>query len=155
VSAVAATIDIAAAPEAVFDTMLDPRRLAEWVTIHRRLERADDGPPRPGFEMVQVLALRGAPFHVRWTLTDCRRPQRAIWEGSGPAHSHARTSYVLTALDGGLTRVDYENEFRAPGGLLGAMASRALMGEIPTREARRTLAKLKRLLESGNPPFTV
>ena len=96
-SQVQATIDIAAAPEQVYDVMLDPSRLHEWVTIHRKINRADSGEPREGFEMDQTLCLRHANFKVHWTLTEAERPHRATWEGKGPAGSYARTSYRLTA----------------------------------------------------------
>jgi uncharacterized protein YndB with AHSA1/START domain len=143
---VTASVDIDAPPEEVFRTVLDPNRLGDWVTIHRRVNEADDGPPRKGFQMQQTLSLHGAHFKVRWTLTDVKEPERATWEGRGPAHSYARTSYRLTAVNGG-TRFDYENEFHAPGGLLGAAAARALVGGASEREAHRTLERLKRLLE--------
>ncbi len=146
---VTASIDIAAPRERVFDLVLDPSRLNEWVTIHRRINSADDGPPREGYEMDQTLCLRGANFKVRWTLTEADRPDRATWEGRGPAHSYARTSYGLHAVDGGRTRFEYENEFKAPGGLLGAAASRMVIGGVPEREAHRSLERLKALLESG------
>jgi uncharacterized protein YndB with AHSA1/START domain len=143
---VTASVEIDAPPEEVWRTVLDPDRLGEWVTIHRKVNETDDGPPRKGFQMQQTLHLRGANFKVRWTLTDVKEPERATWEGRGPAHSYARTSYRLTGIDGG-TRFDYENEFHAPGGLLGAAAARALVGGASEREAKATLQKLKRLLE--------
>jgi uncharacterized protein YndB with AHSA1/START domain len=146
---VRATIDIDAPPERVYDVMLDPSRLKEWVTIHRRINRADGGPPREGFEMEQTLHVRGASFRVRWTLTHAERPEHATWEGRGPAHSYARTSYRLTARDG-RTQFDYENEFKAPGGIFGAAASRAIMGGVPQREANRSLQRLKALLEDAS-----
>jgi uncharacterized protein YndB with AHSA1/START domain len=147
---VTASIQIDAPPERVYDTMLDTSRLREWVTIHRRVNHADDGPPREGYEMDQTLCLRGANFKVHWTLTEADRPDRATWEGRGPAHSYARTSYRLTARDGGgATQFDYENEFKAPGGFVGAAASRALMGGVPQREANRSLQRLKALIESS------
>jgi uncharacterized protein YndB with AHSA1/START domain len=145
---VTASIDIDAPPERVYDAMLDPAHLKDWVTIHRRINRADDGAPREGFEMEQTLCLRGANFKVRWTLTEADKPDTATWEGRGPAHSYARTSYHLRARDGGGTRFDYENEFKAPGGFLGAAASKALMGGVPVREARRSLERLKAMLEA-------
>jgi uncharacterized protein YndB with AHSA1/START domain len=145
---VTATIDIDAPPERVYDTMLDPARLKDWVTIHRRVNRSDDGTPREGYEMEQTLCLRGANFKVRWTLTEADKPETATWEGRGPAHSYARTSYHLRPRDGGGTRFDYENEFKAPGGFLGAAASKALMGGVPEREARNSLERLKAMLES-------
>ena len=149
---VRASIAIDAPRERVYDYTLDPAHLNEWVTIHRRVNSRDAGPPRPGFEMNQTLCLRGANFKVHWTLTEAHRPDRATWEGRGPAHSYARTSYVLRALDGGGTRFDYENEFKAPGGILGAAASRMVIGGLPEREAHRTLQRLKQLLENGRPP---
>jgi carbon monoxide dehydrogenase subunit G len=145
-SRVSATVKIDAPREEVWRTVLDPQRLGEWVTIHRRVNDADDGPPRKGFQMVQTLHLRGANFKVRWTLTEIDEPGRATWEGRGPAHSYCRTSYRLSDDNGG-TRFDYENEFHAPGGPLGAAAARALVGGISEREAQRTLQQLKRLLE--------
>ena len=144
---VTASIDIDAPPERVYDAMLDPERLKDWVTIHRRLNKADGGEPHEGYEMVQTLSLRGANFKVRWTLTEAHRPGAATWEGRGPAHSYARTSYHLRPRDGGGTHFDYENEFKPPGGILGQAASRALMGGMPEREAHRSLERLKAMLE--------
>jgi uncharacterized protein YndB with AHSA1/START domain len=145
---VTASIYIDAPREKVFVSMVVPARLNEWVTIHRRINRADGGKPHEGYEMEQTLCLRGANFKVRWTLTEADRPERATWEGRGPAHSYARTAYRLSPLDGGSkTRFDYENEFKAPGGLLGAAASRVLVGGVPQREANRSLQNLKALIE--------
>jgi uncharacterized protein YndB with AHSA1/START domain len=147
VTLVTASIEIDAPPERVYDLMLDPGHLDDWVTIHRRVNRADDGLPARGYEMEQTLCLRGANFKVRWTLTEADRPDRATWEGRGPAHSYARTAYKLRPLDGGGTHFDYENEFKAPGGFLGAAASRVIVGGVPEREADRSLQRLKALLE--------
>jgi len=149
VTLVTASIEIDAPREDVYDLVLDPGRLDEWVTIHRRVNARDAGPPREGYEMDQTLCLRGANFKVHWTLTEADRPDRATWEGRGPAHSYARTSYALKSVDGGKTRFEYENEFKAPGGFLGAAASRMLIGGVPEREATRSLQRLKALLENG------
>ena len=145
---VTASIEIKAPPERVYDAVLDPDHLDEWVTIHRRLNERDHGPPRKGFEMEQTLCLRHTNFKVHWTLTEADRPDRATWEGRGPARSYARTSYRLQSLNGDATRFEYENEFKAPGGFIGAAASRVLVGGVPQREANHSLQRLKRLLES-------
>ena len=146
-SDVATSIDIDASPEDVWRTVMDPTRLSEWVTIHRRINRVDDGTPHEGFKMDQTLCLRHANFKVHWTLTEADRPYAATWEGRGPAGSYARTSYRLKDLDGWRTRFEYENEFKAPGGILGAAASRVIVGGVPEREANRSLQNLKALLE--------
>jgi uncharacterized protein YndB with AHSA1/START domain len=139
-SEVITSITIDAPPERVWDVIMNPRRLEDWVTIHRKLNSASDG------EMDQTLCLRGVNFHVHWELAACEAPKHAVWKGKGPARSHAETEYRLTAVDGG-TRVAYRNEFRAPLGPLGAVASRALVGGLPEREARQSLKNLKALLE--------
>jgi uncharacterized protein YndB with AHSA1/START domain len=149
VTLVRASIEIDAPREKVYDLMLDPSRLDEWVTIHRRVNDHDEGEPREGYEMVQTLCIRGANFKVRWRLTEADRPDHATWEGRGPAHSYARTSFALSDGRNGGTRFDYENEFKAPGGFLGAAASRVLVGGVSDREAKHSLERLKALLENG------
>jgi carbon monoxide dehydrogenase subunit G len=145
-SLVTASIRIAAPPADVWKVIMDPDSLGDWVTIHRKLLHADQGPPRVGYRMDQQVHVRGVSLEVHWTLVDCRPEECAVWEGRGPARSHAHTEYVLTAEDGA-TRFDYRNEFRAPLGPFGAIVSRALVGGMPEREARRTLDLLRAHLE--------
>jgi carbon monoxide dehydrogenase subunit G len=148
-SRVTASIEIDAPPERVWETVMDPRSLERWVTIHRRLLYADKGPPAVGFEMEQAIHLRGVTIDVHWQLVECEPPRRAVWEGRGPAHSSAHTEYLLSGNGEG-TRFDYQNEFRAPLGPVGALVSRALVGGIPQREATRTLQALKARIENGS-----
>ena len=138
-------IEIAASPEQVWEVVMDPRRLGDWVTIHRSL---DDAPARlaKGSTFGQTLNLRGAHLHVDWTVVDLDPPRRAVWEGRGPVHSRASIVYELSARDGG-TCFDYANEFKTPGGPLGAVAGRVLVGGLSEREAERSLQRLKSLLE--------
>ena len=146
---VVTSIDIAAPPEKVWALAMDPDCLSEWVTIHRRLHGHDDGPPRKGYGMEQTLHLRGVNFKVHWELVRCEHPFHAEWHGRGPARSHAETEYQLTANDRGGTHFGYRNEFRAPLGPLGAIASRAIVGGLPRREADTSLQRLKALVENG------
>jgi uncharacterized protein YndB with AHSA1/START domain len=147
-SVVTASIAIDAPPQRVWDLVMDPRSLERWVTIHRRLVHADDGPPRKGFTMDQQVHMRGVTLEVHWQLVECRPCELAVWEGRGPARSRAHTEYMLTADSGG-TRFDYRNEFHAPLGPVGAVVSRALVGGMPQREANRTLQRLRACLQTG------
>jgi uncharacterized protein YndB with AHSA1/START domain len=146
-STVTASIEIAASPSEVWDTVMNAGRLSEWVTIHRKLRYSDEGPLRVGYRMDQQLHLRGVSIDVHWRLAECSPAKHALWEGHGPARSRARTEYTLTAQPNGHTRFDYRNEFHAPLGPVGALASRALVGGMPQREAARTLERLRALLE--------
>jgi carbon monoxide dehydrogenase subunit G len=143
VSDVSTSIDIDAPVEDVWRTVMDPTRLGDWVTIHRRLVSHSDD------EMEQVLCLRGANFKVKWHLDINKAPHHAKWKGKGPARSHAETEYTLSDNGRGGTRFDYRNEFKAPLGPLGALASSALVGGLPAKEADASLKKLKALVERG------
>ena len=139
-SEVTTSIHIDAPPQAVWDVVMDAERLEDWVTIHRKLES------HSAKKMNQVLCLRGVTFHVKWELAECDEPRHATWKGKGPARSRAETEYTLAA-EGGGTRFDYRNDFKAPLGPLGAVASKALVGGVPEREANASLARLKALCE--------
>jgi uncharacterized protein YndB with AHSA1/START domain len=146
-STVEVSVHIDAPPEKVWEVVMDPARLAEWVTIHRRLRYADEGSPRVGYRMEQQVHMRGVSLDVHWELVECAPNRRAVWEGRGPARSHARTEYVLSPEQGGATtHFRYHNEFHAPLGPIGAIASRALVGGMPEREAHRTLQRLSELM---------
>jgi carbon monoxide dehydrogenase subunit G len=144
---VVADIEIDAPPEKVWEVVMDPDRFGEWVTIHRKVNSADPGPPYEGMKMEQTLCLRGANFKVKWTLEECSDHAHAVWEGTGPMRSHARTEYAISPNDNGGTKFHYVNKFKAPGGILGSTASRVLVGGLPEREARKSLERLKALLE--------
>jgi hypothetical protein len=99
--------------------------------------------------MYQSLHLRGVSFNVHWTLVDIDRPKHAEWEGHGPAHSLARIRYELSTDGDDATVFEYINEFTPPGGRLGSLASRVIVGAASEREATHSLARLKALLENN------
>jgi uncharacterized protein YndB with AHSA1/START domain len=144
---VSSAIEIAAPPSRVWEVVMDPRRLADWVTIHRRHGPVPEQLQR-GSTFEQTLNLRGAHVHVTWTVVDVDPPRRAVWEGRGPAHSRASIVYELKDLGEDRTEFLYTNEFRAPGGPLGAVAGRVLVGGLSHREAQRSLARLKQIVEA-------
>ncbi len=134
-SVVAASIHIDAPPEKVWELVMDPDRLGEWVTIHRKLSTPTRVHRVSGFQMDQSLHLRGVNITVHWRLIDCRACELAVWEGRGPARSRARTEYHISARGRLDTRFDYRNEFHPPLGAVGALASRAIARGMPERQA--------------------
>jgi len=143
---VSAEIEIAAPQKEVYEAMMDPNRLADWVTIHRGLSGAPEPPLSEGDSFEQKLALAGKSFKVSWQVTRAEPPSAADWDGRGPAGSGARVAYRLEESDG-RTRVRYENAFDFPAGFLGKAAGRLLVRSPAKKEAERSLERLKRLLE--------
>jgi uncharacterized protein YndB with AHSA1/START domain len=148
-STVRAKIDIKAPIDEVWEIVMDPHRLKDWVTIHRSVTDVSRKPLSEGSTMEQVLHMRGVSFHVHWTLVDVRRPRHAEWDGRGPAHSRALIRYELSPDGDDATKFEYMNEFTPPGGRLGNMASRVIVGAASEREAQNSLARLKALLEKS------
>ena len=143
---VCAEIEIAAPIADVYELMMDPRRLGDWVTIHRDLGELPELPLREGSHFEQKLALAGKSFKVNWAVAKAEPPEDAEWVGEGPAGSVARVTYRLSDT-GEHTRVRYENEFEFPAGVLGKAAGRLLVRAPARRQAERSLERLRVLLE--------
>jgi carbon monoxide dehydrogenase subunit G len=139
------TVEIAAPPERVYEVVMDPGRLEDWVTIHHHLEDAPNGPLRQGSKLTQCLKLAGTKFKVRWTVVENERCARVVWEGRGPVASHARVVYEFEENGAGTT-FSYVNEYDLPGGALGRMAGRAV-SRVTQKELEGSLQRLKQLVE--------
>ena len=140
-------IEIAAPPGRVWDVVMDPLRLGDWVSAHKDVEWGG-GELERGSSFHQTLRLGGVDTGIRWTVTELDRPRRAEWRGEGPARSKAHVVYELRDLGGG-TVFDYVNSFELPGGALGRLAGRVAGAAKGRKEAERSLGALKRLLEGG------
>jgi uncharacterized membrane protein len=141
-------IEIDTPIERVWETIMDPARLGDWVTIHKSVENFPRPPLRTGATMDQSMSVRGLTFRVHWRLAELDPPHHARWEGEGPAHSVALIRYDLSGGKSGATTFRYTNEFRPPGGRLGSVAGRFIVGATSEREARNSLLRLKSLLET-------
>lgn len=142
------SIVIEAEPQQVWDTIMDPGRLGEWVSLHDSVADAKQGIVEQGDSFTQKMRLAGKSFKVRWEVVEAEQPRFARWTGDGPAGSSASVSYRLAPTDGG-TCFDYCNDFALPGGALGKAAGGLLSAAPGSREAKRSLERLKQLLEEG------
>ena len=84
-STVADEITIAAPIERVWETIMDPGRLGDWVTIHKSVENFPRPPLRQGATMDQAMQVRGLTFPRALAAGGgCNEPHDARWEGGGP-----------------------------------------------------------------------
>ncbi len=139
------TVDLAAPAKKVYDLVMDPHRLEDWVTIHNHLESAPPGQLEQGSKVTQCMKLAGRKFKVRWTVVENKPCDHVVWEGRGPVFSHARVIYDFEP-DGDGTRFSYTNEYDLPGGVLGKIAGRSV-SRITGKEVDGSLEKLRKLVE--------
>jgi carbon monoxide dehydrogenase subunit G len=138
-------IEIAATPEALYEVIMNPAQLENWVTIHDSLVHAPNGQLEEGDELEQKLKIAGQAFKVRWKVVTAHHPRDIEWEGRGPMGTKARVSYDLEPRGEG-TCFNYLNEYELPGGPLGKVGAKAFQ-RTAAKEADRTLVNLKGLLE--------
>lgn len=139
------TIEIEAPAREVYDIVMNPARLGDWVTIHDHLEDAPNGPLKRGSKLTQCLKLAGRRFKVRWTIVENDPCRRVVWEGRGPVGSHARVVYGFDE-NGQETRFSYMNQYDLPGGVVGRVAGRAV-ARVTEKELDGSLRRLKSLVE--------
>ncbi|HEX8648048.1 MAG TPA: SRPBCC family protein [Thermoleophilaceae bacterium] len=141
-------IEIDAPRERVYEVLLDPDCLGEWVTIQEELEEAPEGRDlKPGDRLRQRMKVAGQRFRLSWTVVEADRPTRVVWEGEGPMGSKAKAVYELAENGGGGTRFSYMNSYDLPGGPAGRLAGRAIM-KASGGEADKSLERLKALVEA-------
>ena len=145
-AAVNESIEITAPPAEVWAVIMDPHRLGDWVTAHKKVYDAPEGGLSQGDSFEQKLQVVGPSFKVKWTVVEASEPTLAVWEGKGPGGSKADVRYELSESGDG-TRFDYCNDFELPGGPLAKVAG-GIAGAPATKQARESLKNLKELLES-------
>jgi uncharacterized membrane protein len=140
-------IQIDAPPRRVYDVVMNPHRLEDWVTIHHHLEDAPNGQLKKGSKLTQCLKLAGSKFKVHWTVVQAEPCERVVWEGRGPVGSRAKVQYEFgESSNGDCTDFHYLNEYDLPGGPLGRIAGRGV-ARVTQKELDATLQKLKSITE--------
>ena len=142
-------IHIDASADEVYDKLTDPDCLGEWVTVQDELEEAPSGNVEVGDTLVQRMKIAGQKFRIRWHVDEAERPSRVVWTGKGPLGTEAKATYEIRTNGADGCTFFYLNEYDLPGGPVGKLAGRAIAG-TSGREADRSLARLKELIENGS-----
>ena len=77
-----------------------------------------------------------------------RRAQAGEVDRDGGAGAKAQIDYELSEYDG-VTTFEYENQFELPAGKVGKLAGKAFNAMSGDREAKKSLKRLKELIENA------
>lgn len=145
------TIEIAAPLDKVFGVLSDPRRYAEWLTIHAGWTEeppADVGDIKVGDVLKEKISLMGMVNKIEWTVQEFDPPR---WmKITGTAMAGVRAAFTMAAEPAGesagesagdRTKVSIDAEFT------GQLVVGAL-GDAVAKEARRQLGESLGRLEA-------
>lgn len=139
--AVHESVDLEAPPAEVWEKLMDPRFLDEWVSAHREVLEMPELPLGEGATFRQKLGVGPVTFKVEWEVLEVDEPHLARWHGKGPGGSEAKITYELSETSEG-THFKYTNDYELPGGVVGRTAGKAVGSAAGKREARKSMKKL-------------
>ena len=108
-------VEIAAPPQDLYEVVMDPSRLEDWVTIHEYLEGAPPRQLREGSKLTQCLKLAGQRFKVRWTVVENEPCQAGRVGGPGTGALHGQGGLRVRAANGDGTTLLLRQRVRPPG----------------------------------------
>jgi carbon monoxide dehydrogenase subunit G len=135
------SLDIPAAPQAVWDVATDLSRYGEWNISHTGFP---DGTPatEAGTKFREQITIMGMPGEANWEITEATAPERTVWTGAGPMGIVLGTRLEL-APSGDGTTVSISVSFDG-GPLAGPMG--ATVAASAEKGAAQSLEKLKELV---------
>jgi carbon monoxide dehydrogenase subunit G len=142
---VASSVEISSPPEDVFPWLVEPERLARWISGFARSEPLTEGGARLGARSRDTLREGSRTMVIETEITEFE-PGRMLRVSIAADGYGMDDRYQLTPVGEG-TRLEYTSDARL-GGLL------RLMSPLVTRQMRaratRDLATLKREIEAGS-----
>jgi hypothetical protein len=115
------TVDIAAAPERVWEVLADVERWSDWTETVTWVRRLDDGPLRSGS---RAKINQPKIPETEYVVTEIEPGQSFTWVATGPGVT-TTARHMIEALPGGGTRVTLAVD---QAGLLGSVMGRFYRG---------------------------
>jgi uncharacterized membrane protein len=143
------SIEIQAAPERVFDRLVDLDGLPDWSTIVASTSKAPHRPLQAGDTFEQVIRVADHELESRWEVAELERPQHVLYRATGVLGGRLEMRQTVASLEGERSRVELEVDYTLPGGILTALIDRLGVEQANEREAERSLQQLKHVIESS------
>ncbi len=145
----AGTLELRAAPEAVWAFLTDATLRPRWEVGVVAVEDVSGPLDQVGATWVEVRRLAGVTMRERWRVT--RVEPRTLLELSGSSPGGGRTTIrerLEATADGG-TLKSFEAEYRLPGGPLGVAVDRLYMHRKLVRDSAAADEKIKALVDGS------
>ncbi len=142
-------IDVAAAPEVVFDVLSDPRSYARWVVGSQKIRRADDHFPAPGSAFDHAVGVGPLRLKDHSAVQQCERPRllRLLVKARPFTQAHV-TLRLRPSSDGGGTHVEMDEH---PADARSHLFMNRLTDPLVRLRNHESLRRLKALAERREP----
>ena len=117
-----ANVEVPAAQEKVWETISDPARYDEWLTIHTKWK---DGTPEAfteGAQVAEVVTMLGMANTIVWTVDEFTPPSRMKISGEGMAGVKSAFTLNVDSDGNGGSKVGMDAEFEGQM-IVGAMGA--------------------------------
>lgn len=144
---VTASVEVSAAPQRVWEVLVDPSRYGEWLDLHHGFAGEAPAAFTRGTSFAQKVKVLGMPSDVRWTVESVEPPNAITLEGTGPMGIGLRADYGVEATDveQDACRVTVAMDFSGPAVMMVAGQLEREVGD----QLRSSLAKLAALSTRG------
>lgn len=141
-------VHIAAPPAAVWATIADTRRYAEWVVNTLEVVRASSDVADAGVTYEERNRIAGPlTGGSSWRVASCEPPRHAVHDGEGIWIAKSMRLEMTVEPDGEGTAYTHHFSYEPALGPLGRLVNLALRPSL-ARDMRRTIERLKTLCET-------
>ncbi|KAA8962551.1 SRPBCC family protein [Mycobacterium sp.] len=135
-----ATRELAAAPEALWETVCDLANWDKWFTIHEKWLAAPPTTLTEGAKLTAKIVMLGMANKIEWTLESVDAPRTLVLSGTGMAGVQAQFTFTIEPAARGST-------FSVCGDFQGALIKGAL-GKAVEKDGVRQLDKTLEQLDA-------
>ncbi len=133
-------------PETLFEYVIRPDQLSNWLTLLSHLGTADDRLDHVGASFTGDLKIAGRTLTTRWVVEDVKANNRILFHGSADGGGEAKLWYRFSDWDN-RTNMLVELEYELPGRFLTLIGNGTLAEKMISRDLRRSVAQLVGICE--------
>lgn len=133
-----ATRELAASPEALWETVADPLTWDKWFTVHDRWLKEPPATLTGGATLTAKIVMLGMANKITWSIESVEAPTRLVLGGTGMAGVKAKFAFTIEPAANGCT-------FTVTGDFEGALIKGALGKAVEKDGVKQLDATLARL----------
>ena len=142
-----ATRELAASPEALWETVSDLANWDKWFTVHEKWLEEPPATLSTGAKLTAKIVMLGMANKIEWTIESVDAPRSLVLSGTGMAGVKAQFTFTIDPAESG-------SKFSVFGDFEGALIKGALGKAVEkdgVKQLNKTLDQLDALASAGIP----